>query len=306
MSKVKRNIWHVLICVGLLCLIWGGYLFCIRREQRQISEIREDDFSWIAQIDSVEYDNEIVRVKGFAFELNKLAKERAFSIVLRNLDTEEMIFPKVRYFSREDVNGYFLCDYDYTNSGFEFSAKIDEFDLEKNNYEVLIKPYWEEYACHVGMYLSKGEVVSVNLNENSLLEENDTRITEIVNNGTLRAYQSEMGIYVYQCANTMYWIVKKDYPYFSSNGNMWMQFVLYTTQNDKLPMEQLEKKCMWNNCSFSFLEKEVFETDMFRVVKCEIPQTHSITRIETGHLGDGRLWWMTFRPQYDFMDVTNK
>lgn len=300
MEKSKRTIVQALICVGLLCVIWSAYICFLKIDNQKVTEIREDDFSWIAQVDSIEKNGDVFCVKGFALELNKTAKEKAYSIVLRNLDTDELYFPKTTCVPRKDVNAYFLCKYDYTNSGFEFRIKTDKVDFEKNDYEVLVKPSWKEYAYRVGMYLSKGEVVSVDPKERAPLQVSDTKMAEIVKNGMLRAYNSEMGISVYQCDNMMYWFVEQDYPHFGSGGDMWMQFNLFTTQNERLPKEQIEKKCMWNNCSFAFSAKELFATDEYRVVGCEIPQTHSITRVETGHLGEETLWWMKFRPWYDF------
>ena len=303
MSENKeRTIVKALICVGLLFVIWGVYICMMHAQKCRINEIREDDFSWIAQVESIEEENNNVTIKGFAFELNKTAKEKAYSVVLRNLDTDEMMVPKISYVDREDVNNYFLCQYDYTCSGFVLTVKDDKINLEENDYEVLIKPYWEEYAYQVGIYLSAGELLCVNPDEYIPLQTEDAKLSEIAENGVLRAYQPDMGIYVYQYGNVMYWIMDREYPYFGDNGDMWMQFVLYTTQNEKLPKEMLEKKCMWNNCSFSFQSKEVqeYNTDNYRVVGCELPSEHSISRVETGHWGENVIWRIQFRPWYDF------
>lgn len=304
MMQKKRTIWQVLICIGLLCVIWGGYILVIRNYRQQIDEIREDDFSWITQVEKIENKDGKITITGFAFKLNKSAKEKAYAIVLRDMDTDKFVFPKMEYVQRADVNRYFLCDYDYSDSG--FIARIDDevLRLEEKNYEVLVKPYWDEYAYQTGLYLAKGEMLCTNPENYVALDTEGTELDTIIKNGILRVYEPNIGVYVYQLEETMYWVFEKDYAYFNDNGDMWLQYILYTTQNEKLPKEQLEINCLWNNSSFSFKKRELsqYETEKYRVVACEMPKEHSVTFIQTGHYAEEWYWRKQFRPWYNFGD----
>ena len=153
---------------------------------QQIDEVREDDFSWVAQVDEVKLEDGKFVLDGFAFQLTKNAQAKTFDIVLYDLDTKEYIFPKMEYTDRSDVNDYFLCQYDYTASGFSASIKEKEIKLIEHDYEILIKPQWESYVYKIGTFLSEGKLMFVNPKEFIPLDVAGTGLEEIVRDGALR------------------------------------------------------------------------------------------------------------------------
>ena len=112
-SKWKQVLFFIISMTALL-LIYS--LFMQQIEKR--FEVKADNFSWVYQIDSIEHiDNSIV-LSGFAFELEQDAQEETFELILYDVETGKGYYPKMEYSDREDVNAYFLCEYDYTKSGF--------------------------------------------------------------------------------------------------------------------------------------------------------------------------------------------
>ncbi len=101
----------ITIFVILMVLLAGGY-YTLRNKLNQRFSVVDKDYSWIYQVDSVEEKGKLV-LTGFAFELGRNA-EADFDILLVNMETGEAVYPKIEYSRRNDVNQYFLCEYDYS------------------------------------------------------------------------------------------------------------------------------------------------------------------------------------------------
>lgn len=299
--KRKHNIFHIVLCVGLLAVIWGGYLLIMRGIHRSI-EPCEDDFSWVYQVDSVVVEGDEFVLTGFAFELGRDAEKKAFDIVLQDIETGKNYFPKMQYSERKDVNEYFLCEYDYLNSGFTARIKSKKLDLQKGNYEVLLQMGGTRKAYQTGTYLSKGQLMYVNPNEYVPLEVVGTNLEEIVEKGVLRVYRPDVGMYVYQYEGELYWIAEPEYGFVE--GDTIMQYQLGTTQVEKIPQHRLENGWSSDNIGFLFSRNELTEwnTGKYRVTKKSLPTVYSITKIWIGNFIDGWIWLQNFRPYYRFQN----
>lgn len=152
MEKSKRIVVQVLICIGLLCVIWEGYFLIKENVMNRIIEPYEDDFTWVYQVDSAEVIDGQFVLNGFAFELDADAVEDAFEIVLRDIEEEKKYFLKTEFVERKDVNEYFFCEYDYLKSGFKASIKEKKLKLDENDYEVLLRKKGERTAYKTGTY----------------------------------------------------------------------------------------------------------------------------------------------------------
>lgn len=296
----KRTIWHFVICVGLVCLIWGGYFLAKHYGTDRILDVREDDFSWVYQVDSIETEGNEVVLRGFAFELDKDAEEGAFEIVLVDIETGKRYFPKMEYVGREDVNKYFLCEHEYVQSGFKATLKAKKLDLEEKHFEVLLRMAGEQRTYRTGTHISKGSLMYTNPKEYVPLDVAGTDLEEIVEEGILRVYRPDYGMYVYQYEGELYWIAEEDYGFV--NGDTSVQYQLDTTQVNKLPQNRLENEWYWDNLGFGFAGRELndIETGKYRVAKKYLPVEYSIEKIWTGYYDDKWIWKQDFRPYYFF------
>ena len=295
----KKIIIQAIVCVVLLCLIWVGYYITKHYRIDRIMEIKEDDFSWVFQVESAKLVENTFVLSGFAFELNKDAERDRYEVVLQDLETGENFFLKTEYVERKDVNEYFLCEYEYVQSGFQASIKNDKFELSEKNLEVLIKKKKEKTAYKTGIYISNGEIVYANPIEFLQLEVKGTDLEKIVEEGVLRVYQPDYGMYVYQYEGALYWIAEAEVAF--ANGNTFVEYLLETTQVSKLPEVRLKNQWYSDNIGFEFSDNEMFfDTGKYRVAKKELPVEYSIVKIWTGNHTGVWNWRCDFRPYYRF------
>lgn len=303
MESKKKTIIQTIVCVVLVCMIWGGYVCGIKKiEEAKYQEIvlLEDDFSWVYQVDSVMTEKNKFVLQGFAFKLGMDAESGAFEILLRDIESGEGFIPKMEYVEREDVNDYFLCGFDYKRSGFEATISAKKLNLKEKNYEILLKKGTEKVAFQTGIFISDGKLVYTNPLEYEPLDVMDTELEDIVEDGILRVYRPDCGIYVYQYEGALFWIADSNYEFVE--GDTWVEYQLATTQVEKLPAERLENKWYWDNIGFMFTSKEISSLNLggYRVARCELPIEYSIERIWTGNYVDKWTWQQSFRPYYSF------
>lgn len=288
------------VCVGLLIIIWGGFWFGLRRINQMIESVRSDDFRWVVQVDKTEKNNGKFVLSGFAFELDKTAEKKAYTIVLHNMKTGEYSYPKMKYTKREDVNKYFRCEYDYTESG--FIATIDESKFDVNgDYEVLLRPVNNKDPYKFGTYLAKGKLVYTNPKSYAQPDVSGSGLEDVVSKGVLRVYEPQKHMYVYQYDGELYWFIDKEYSFVDDNVKV--QYQLNTTQPDRLPEVRLKNEWDWDNISFMLSWNELMDIPegcSYRVAKKAIPTEYSVSKIWTGFEIDGELWLTYFRPRYVF------
>ena len=265
---------------------------------KQRLEIIEDDFSWVFQVDDITKNEELLVITGWAFELDRDANF-LFEVVFYDMETGKGYFPKIKYEARTDVNDYFLCEFDYTKSGFEATIPLDELDLENKVYEVLIRPQ-SITAISTGIYYKDEDIFYVHPEQFVPLQTKGTDLEEITEKGVLRVYEPEIGMYVYQYGGELYWIAEEHYGFV--NGNTYVQLLLYTTQFDKLPEERKtgNNPCFTNGFHFKKNELQDLNTGQYRVTKCALPTEYSIRKIGTGNYKDEWIWRSVFRPWYEF------
>ncbi len=302
MEKSKKSLMQLLICIGLLCVIWGVYVWEISRinekERRQI-ELQPDDFTWVYQIDEVVNSGKELILEGFAFQLDVDAIDNNYEIVLHNIESGENEFPKMEYMERDDVNDFFSCEYDYLNSGFKATYKVKETDLQENDYEILLRVLGEKKAYQTGGYLTDGQLMYANPKEYVSLDVIGTDLEKVVIDGILRVYRPDVGMYVYQHAGDLYWIAEPEYGFV--DGDTYVECQLDTTQIERLPQHRLENQWYFDNIGFWFSMYELLEgnTGKYRVAKKALPTEYAIERMWTGKYASGWIWNDFFRPYYE-------
>lgn len=282
-----------------MVLVIGIYLFTMRQLYERF-EIIEDDFSWVYQVDSIEEKEGKLQINGWAFALNEDAKKENCEIILYDTETGKGIYPKMTYESREDVNEYFLCEYDYTESGFEANISTKKLQLDNTVYEILLRPKGEREAFATNVYYSDGKVTYVHSDEFVPLEVEGTDLEKVVEQGVLRVYRPDYGMYVYQYEGELYWIAEPDYGFV--DGDTHIEYHMNTTQIEKLSEDRLANNWFWISIGFWFRTKELYEWDTgkYRVVKAMLPTEYSITDIWTGNYIEDWIWISYFRPWYEF------
>ena len=208
----KKQVFFFCVCMGILTLI---YTMTLRAMYHQF-EMVTDDYSWMYQIDSIEEQNGKIRITGWAFAQKQDAIPNNFEVILHNIETGNNIYPRMLSVSREDVNDYFLCEYDYTESG--FTAILPSKKLEEGTYEVLLRPSKERRAYALGIYYKDGRMTFVHPDSFVSLDVEGTDLETVVEDGVLRVYRPDFDIYVYQYEGALYWIAGKNYGFIDNDS----------------------------------------------------------------------------------------
>ncbi|MDO4803438.1 MAG: VanZ family protein [Lachnospiraceae bacterium] len=132
---------------AIICLA----VFMFGREAAPI-EADNAPTTFCFQIDEASARNSNLNLKGFAFGYDR--RPVSPRLFLRRMETGEETELEVAYgAARPDVNGYFRCDYDYTNVGFTASGVADS-DAE---YEIMIRWPMSRKAS-TGVYILGSDV----------------------------------------------------------------------------------------------------------------------------------------------------
>ena len=299
MKQTRRPIVQVMICIGALIVIWGAYFMTVRKIDQRIEKICEDDLLWVAQVEELQHKEGKFILEGFSFRINRDADDEAFEIVLMDMETGKYLFPKMEYVERKDVNDYFLCEYDYTKSGFIATLNDRLLDFDEKQYEVLIRPKGTKEVRRFGNYLIDEKVTYVHPEKFVPLEATATDLEEIIADGVCIMSRPDVGLCIYQQEKKLYWIAEQGYGFYDNNQTS-VECMIATTQGSKLFGEK--KRDTKVNNGFIFEEKEVedMSTDDYRVAVTDIPSEYPVEHFVVGdHTEvDGWIWNEPIRPWY--------
>lgn len=311
-SNKKMNIYKTVCFVLAMLIIIIAYLIINQLIKNSKDIERKEAFVQIENqdilyhIDNARYENGNLIIEGWAFYLGVNAVDQRLTIFLRDINdyTNKFYFTETKI-NRNDVNDYYLCDYDYTNCGFE--ALLYDKKLSSECYEILINVSYSELDERTGTrrensitistykYITNGELMACRKDMYDPIESNNTYINNIVDNGDLIFYRRNKGIYLYQYFDKLYWITNKNYE-FSNDGRTYIQYQLRTTQTDLLPSSRINNKYDWDNLGFVFEENEYREENFgeYRVASCRIPNEYAVTYFWTGYCVDNKWKWMEY------------
>ncbi len=191
---------------------------------RNVGGVEADNMSrvYCFQVDSSSCVNGEIELSGFALLYDHPGLK--YDVILRDTDTGKRIKLETEQTQRPDVNSYFLCEHDYTGSGFRASGRAEDAE-----YEILIRWPWS-VVLSTGVYIGADDI---HYNPNAAFIapeiEGAPGLKDIVENGILRVYRPDYHCWVYQVGNSLYWIVDQDFD-FEDDGTTYIQYQLYTTQ----------------------------------------------------------------------------
>ena len=290
----------------------------VKDNKRCTFTFKEDSNFFAYQVDELYVDKEELVFKGWFFELesvqnvqHEVNKNNEFGILLYDLDSEKELFNdgsfrpakglecSVDHFKREDVNDYFKCEYDYSNSGFTARIKLNSLNIEEGKYQVVFKPERnEDEGILSSVYIDKGVLRYIDPKDYYPLDIQGTDLEKVVNGGNCLVSRPDFHICVYQYENKLFWIADENYD-FEIDGSTYIQFALDTTQYDRLPSDSKEHGWSWSDISGQFEDYEVTDTmncGRYRVCVRDIPQEYSVYHASTGHYVSEWIWNSYFRP----------
>lgn len=312
-KEISKKI--LLFCLAIL-LVVAFVIINSKLSSKKMNFIKviPDSNKYCYQIDDLFTDNTKLILSGWFFRLRKVQNveqdfsTKDFSLILMDVskyvpseeETDLGIAMDMSFNKRNDINAYYICEYDYSNCGFTATVNIDKVDLNQKIYQIYIKPDKSvEDAIATHIYINKGVLEFTDPSNRMLLEIDNTDLENIVNRGVCLASNAKAGVCIYQLDWDLYWIVDNNFV-FEDDGGTRIEFQIDTTQFDKLPQNRIKEKHFWDNIGDAFEKHEitnVINCGEYRVSKRHIPTDYSVTLIDTGYHPNESVWKELIRPR---------
>lgn len=261
-----------------------------------------EDKSLIKYVEEAYVDGNALKISGWCFNKGVNSNNQEIQVFLRNLEDEnDVVWMDVERVKRDDVNDYYECSYDYSQTGFEARANVRKLDLQKKNYEIFLKvSYSREEGENTKVaktvsskrYVVEGALTALEPRvDKEPVRTTSIELNTIFDNGQLLLYREDFDIYVYQYEGKLYWVAGEKF-FFEEDATTYIQYQLDTSRIDKLPKSRLENEWYWDNIGFNFEEYEITEKEFapYRVAVKDIPTEYPVLCFWTGYYVNTWVW----------------
>lgn len=316
---MKKNIIAFgIIIILIICFVLINEV--VTEKNKRTFEPKADTNKYAYQVESVGFEDQDYVIKGWFFELRsvkgveiEVQNNKSLGVILLPLNGEdkkdnnsssfkEGVKMNLEYQKRPDVNKYFKCDYDYSNSGFTAKISKSSLDLENIDYQVIFKP--EETGVdgvESLVFIHKGNISYVNPQDIVELDVAGTDLEKIVNEGMCILSYPENKVYGYQYGWDLYYIVEEGFQF--KNNSTFMELLYDTTQFNRIEGYHPNNEWYDVNIGEYFEKGEITNTincGKYRVFKNSLKREYSIVKALTGcYSGDSWIWKKSFRPFYE-------
>ncbi len=290
-SKKKQLIFFLVIMIGLVAIYLPieTKIRDIREKEILGSQNIVEDYNILANIESVEIKNEKMILSGWALRLN--SKNSNIHIVLQAIDNSDTRIFDTYIEEDNKVGQKFTSDWDF--GACRFIATKNASKLQDNVcYEVLVVlDYIQEmetkeiveYSKKVttGKYLYDGELYSYNPINYTEPKVTDEELLQVIEEGILRAYDSEMQIWVYQCGLKLYYIVNPPFGSMELN-QIGIPVMLRTNQPELLPEHRVQYGFDHIGFYYENIEYQREGVLPYQVIVVTLSEKYPITYLATG------------------------
>jgi len=250
-------------------------------------------------VENISIENDTLKLEGYAFYLNQDSTNASISLFLKNLKNNDEIWMETETINRPDIREHYNCKFNYANYGFIATKKYNKLSME-DGYEIFINidtfdESGNKYRKTVSSkrYLFEDRILSFNPYDFDYPDANikSDLLKNVLTKGLLHIYRKDIGLYVYEYQNKLYWIANNHFP-FDEDGKTYIPYQLYTTQNSNLPEYRIQYG--FDNLDFYFEDNELTNeaTYPYRVAVHDIPVQYTVTYIVTGIYDTANKDWL--------------
>ena len=278
-----------------------------------------DNNKYAYQVEELVIEDDEIVLKGWFFELKNVRNEdqhvdegKELGIVLFDnsikienpKDFYKGISMSVTRNTRNDVNNYFNCEYDYSYCGFTAKIPKNNIELDQKEYRIIFKPDINGEVGILSQVFIRNETINyIPADEYVDLDISGTDLEIVVNEGYCIGGNPEKKLAIFQYEWKLYWILDSEI-YSSKKEKSTMQFRIDTTQYNKLNENNMDNREFWNKLDFTFEKAEISDSincGKYRVCVQDIPDDISVSWIlNRFYYENKQVYEKGFRPIYNF------
>lgn len=324
--KHKDLILKLIVLVGCI-LVFIGLNFWIDFYYYNWIDIKNDRYRSCYEIEKINHEGDYLYIDGWYIQLKKLMNQETdtkqptqMRMALLEINEVEKakstgekikaVVSDIEISNRSDVNNYFECEFNYSDCGIHSGFKLSDINSSNLTYQIFILPDADSQdAMETNYYIYDNKLYGYNPESFIEPDVKETDLSYIVNDGVLKYFNPEYGIYLYQYQRKIYTLLEKVDLGFPTNT--FQEYFTFTNQIEKVPNNLLTGNGTRINYGAYFEERELtgkINCGKYRVSVSDIPTEYAVTHLQMGHYeNDDWIWSAVIRPNYRefFMNNNN-
>lgn len=294
-NDVETNIKKQCLFFGMsmlfLFVLWFASLNMIRtaRKMAYITESNSvNDFKILFRVNEIKEEGDKFFFEGRIFRLD--SQNLDINLVLESEDGTEIHIADTKW--REEENEQGVSEKLDIGGKSEFQATVSKDILQDDEcYKIqLALEYMEDITqeenkiikkIFSGNYLFDGKIYKYNPLAYEEPQVFDEQLTRVIIKENLRFFDSEMGCWVYECDNSLYFIINQQFGLTDARKQR-IKFHTHTAQIELLDESRQQYGC--DSRDFFFDEKEYMLTEKseYRIAMLKLPLEYEVSWVELG------------------------
>ena len=294
-----------LVSMLVLCLLFPvakRLAYSAGERDRIIKQALVEDHEVLTDIEMMEEVDGRLVLSGWAINMN--TEVTKIHVMLNEVNSDNVIILDTAMHEREDVETYFRENWEFGTCG--FTSQVEVSKLKKNTcYEIIVvvddmegilnglTTVFTSRKVSTKRFIMNRELFRYNPHEFVAPVVTDAELSEVVNKGTVRGYDLQGGIWVYQYDKYLYAFVASGFGSMEEN-QIGVPFRAHTSRNELIPEDYIQ---YGHDYLGIYYEDETYSRAgvlPYQIVKIEIPSIYPVTKISAGLFDSAKDEWLYY------------